>query len=250
VTLFVSASKTVLSIVIARFNRAIQYSRGGCASPRSRGVLDAPHARGMQRSETRKRILAAHGVRVFPSIHPHRKQRAQGRPGALRTHGPRAAKKHAAEPQVRAGTPGLPCAMVLRLIRDLPGESGLCCHRCLASSRKAQHLHRGARTTRLHRPHHAVRLTTQRGHRIPLPTFVTIAKRPSCGCGTRGRMVVICPTAQGESARRAICAWRRCATTPSIVIASDSEAIQDLAIGESLDCFVALLLAMTNSLVR
>jgi hypothetical protein len=38
-------------------------------------------------------------------------------------------KKHAAEPQVRAGTPGLPCAMVLRLIRVLPGETGLCCHR-------------------------------------------------------------------------------------------------------------------------
>jgi hypothetical protein len=47
------------------------------------------------------------------------------------------------------------------------------------SSRKARHLRRGARTTRFHRPHHAVRLTTQRGHRIPLPTFVTIAKRPS-----------------------------------------------------------------------
>ena len=28
-----------------------------------------------------------------------------------------------------AGTPGLPCAMVLRLIRGLPGETGLCCHR-------------------------------------------------------------------------------------------------------------------------
>jgi hypothetical protein len=90
------------------------------------------------------------------------------------THGPRAAKKHAAEPQVQPKSPGLPCAMVLRLIRDLPGETGLCCHRCLASSRKAQHLHRGARTTRFRRPHHAVRLTTQRGHRIPLPTFVTI----------------------------------------------------------------------------
>ena len=34
-------------------------------------------------------------------------------------------KKHAAEPQVRAGTTGLPCAMVLRLIRDLPGDQAL-----------------------------------------------------------------------------------------------------------------------------
>ena len=61
----------------------------------------------------------------FSINHPHREQRAQGRPGALRTHGPRATKKHAAEPQVRAGTPGLPCAMVLRLIRDLPGDQAL-----------------------------------------------------------------------------------------------------------------------------
>jgi hypothetical protein len=48
------------------------------------------------------------------------------------THGPRATKKHAAEPQVQPKSPGLPCAMVLRLIRDLPGETGLCCHRRLA----------------------------------------------------------------------------------------------------------------------
>jgi len=29
------------------------------------------------------------------------------------------------EPQVRAGQSGLPCAMVLRLIRDLPGDHSL-----------------------------------------------------------------------------------------------------------------------------
>jgi hypothetical protein len=37
-----------------------------------------------------------------------------------------------------------------------------------------------------------------RVHRIPLPTSVTIAKRPSCGSETRGSIVVICPTAQEE----------------------------------------------------
>jgi hypothetical protein len=87
------------------------------------------------------------------------------------------------------------------LYRALPGETGLCCHRRFASSRKARHLHRGARTTRLRRPRHVVRLTTRRVHRIPLPTSVTIAKRPSCGCGTRGSMVLICPTAQQKSLR-------------------------------------------------
>ena len=63
---------------------------------------------------------------------------------------------------------------------------------------RGRHLHRGARTTRLRRPRHVVRQTTSRVHRIPLPTSVTIAKRPSCGDGTRGRMVVICPTTQEE----------------------------------------------------
>ena len=71
-------------------------------------------------------------------------------------------------------------------LRALPGETGLCCHRRFASSRKARHLHRGARTTRLRRPRHVVRLTTRCVHRIPLPTSVTIAKRPSCGSETRG----------------------------------------------------------------
>jgi hypothetical protein len=91
----------------------------GLASLRTRGPR--PEERACARLEgraatgllTRSRILAAHDVRVFPIDHPHREQRAQGRPGAVRTHGPRATKKHAAEPQVRAGTPGLPCAMVL-----------------------------------------------------------------------------------------------------------------------------------------
>src|SRR5215469_4380764 len=41
------------------------------------------------------------------------------------THGPRAVKKHAAEPQVQPKTSGLPCAMGLRLIRDLPGDQAL-----------------------------------------------------------------------------------------------------------------------------
>jgi hypothetical protein len=44
------------------------------------------------------------------TISPPNNERAQGRPGAGRTRGPRAAKKHAAEPQVRAETTGLPCA--------------------------------------------------------------------------------------------------------------------------------------------
>src|SRR6201996_4970411 len=70
----------------------------------------------------RLRILAARCVRVFHSFHPleNRGRREDRAPAG--THGPRATKKHAAEPQVQPDTSGLPCAMVLRLIRDLPGD--------------------------------------------------------------------------------------------------------------------------------
>jgi hypothetical protein len=40
------------------------------------------------------------------------------------------------------------------------------------------------------------RLARQHVHRIPRPTSVTIAIRPSCGCETCGLGPLICPTAQ------------------------------------------------------
>jgi hypothetical protein len=54
------------------------------------------------------RVLAAlSGARALRECRP-RKQRALGRPGADRTHGPRATRKHAAEPQVTAEHPAFP----------------------------------------------------------------------------------------------------------------------------------------------
>jgi hypothetical protein len=50
------------------------------------------------------------------------KKRAQGMPGEGLTHGPRAIKKHGEGTTGSAGSSGIPCAMVLRLIRDLPGD--------------------------------------------------------------------------------------------------------------------------------
>jgi hypothetical protein len=115
-----------------------------------------------------------------------RRQRAQGRPGAHRTHGPRATKKHAAEPQV-GGSSGLPCAMVLRLIRDLPGD-----HAWLPPSPREMSPERLSACIGAPGPHDfAVRRHVARRadiacvHRIPRSTSVTIAKRPSCRGGTR-----------------------------------------------------------------
>src|SRR5215475_11911586 len=88
------------------------------------------------RLRTQLLVLAAGNTRAFPStVPPGNRGRREDRAPAG-THGPRATKKHAAEPQVQPDTSGLPCAMVLRLIRDLPGETGLCCHRRPASSAK------------------------------------------------------------------------------------------------------------------
>jgi hypothetical protein len=45
----------------------------------------------------------------------------------------------------------------------------------------------------------ALVLSRQSVHRIPHPTLVTIAKRPSCGHETRGLVEMICPTGKVEN---------------------------------------------------
>jgi hypothetical protein len=77
-------------------------------------------------------------------------------PGARCTHGPRAAKKHAAEPQVQPKQPAFPAQWFYGLYAISP-VTGLFCHRHFASSCEAWRQRRGARTTRLHRPrsHHS-----------------------------------------------------------------------------------------------
>jgi len=148
-----------------------------------------------------------------------------------------------------AGTPGLPCAMVLRLIARSPwrriplasiaGELTIprkpgCARKISASLTPAT----GARTTRLCRPRlpppkpldrlmccrprfqrrrlsagrlragwsltgrsppcDPVRARHCRVHRIPRPTSVTIAIRPSHGCGMRGGVGVIWGNREAE----------------------------------------------------
>jgi hypothetical protein len=73
----------------------------------------------------------------FASMFPSGRSEGAGRPDAGRTRGPRAARKHAAEPQVTARTTGPPCVMALRLIRTLPGDRLFCPRR-----RNARHEHR------------------------------------------------------------------------------------------------------------
>src|SRR6202043_2123324 len=86
---------------------------------------------------------------------------------------------------------GIPHAMVLRLIRALPGDRALLPPSFAGKSRDLD------ASVGAPGPHaFAVRIGAlvsrhQSVHRIPLPTSVTIAIRPSCGGGTAGTLQLI-----------------------------------------------------------
>jgi hypothetical protein len=93
-------------------------------------------------------------------------------------------------------TSGLPCAMVLRLIRALLGAPGFLATVTCAT---LAHHHRFGISVGMPGPHDFVvrndlvrrcascALRNHRVHRIPPPTSVTIAIRPSCGGGMATR---------------------------------------------------------------
>src|SRR5581483_1407224 len=113
-------------------------------------------------------------------------QRAQGKPGVRCTRSLACKmKKHTSKsPQVHRTRSGFPCAMVLRLIPRSLRRSGLLSPSPLRSDSflRSSRQRRGAKTTRLCRPLRcASSLRTESVHRIPRPTSVTIAIRPSCG---------------------------------------------------------------------
>ena len=59
-------------------------------------------------------------------------------------------------------------------------------------------LRAGQSLTRFNPPCDSLRARRFRVHRIPHPTSVTIAIRPSCGTGWRGLVQMICPTAKAK----------------------------------------------------
>jgi hypothetical protein len=93
----------------------------------------------------------------------------------------------------RTGTPGIPARDGFNsLFRALPGDRAL-----LPPSPRRHYCdtwrqRRGVRTTRLRRPQDsALVFGATRVHRIPHPTFVTIAKRPFVWAGMARDMQVI-----------------------------------------------------------
>ena len=105
---------------------------------------------------------------------------------------------------VTTGSPkhsGIPCAMVLAAYSTLSPAIGLFCHRPRCD---AQHRHQVDASVEASGPHglavhdKRIRLLRRRVHRIPHPTSVTIAKRPSDGCGTREEEPLICPSVKAK----------------------------------------------------
>jgi hypothetical protein len=89
---------------------------------------------------TCSRSRRAMSARVLPNG-PPRKQRVQGKPGAQRTHSLVCKVKGIRVVHYRsAETTGLPCAMVYGLLRDLPGETELFCHRHRRNARSIRQL--------------------------------------------------------------------------------------------------------------
>ena len=110
-------------------------------------------------------------------------------------------KKQAAVTTGSAGSTGIPCAMVYGLYRALPGDLRLVATvvRRTDPATLAPASERQDHTT-LPSASRLTRLVNRRVHRIPLPTSVTIAIRPSGGGGTGEKMLVICPTPQARFA--------------------------------------------------
>jgi hypothetical protein len=105
-------------------------------------------------------------------------------------------KKQAAVTTGRAGSTGIPCAMVLRVIRALLGDH---CLVATVTRKTREHLRDLSACFGAPEPHDfAVRSRLRSSthsrsvHRIPLPTSVTTAKRPSCGNGMAGTIHIFC----------------------------------------------------------
>jgi hypothetical protein len=103
-------------------------------------------------------------------------------------------------------TPAFPARWLYGLFRALPGDR-LSCHRrsreALASWKLDTSVgvsgpHDFAVRNNIARPHARSARRYHRVHRIPRPTSVTIAIRPSCGRETGELVALICPTAKAE----------------------------------------------------
>ena len=117
-------------------------------------------------------------------------------PGAGCTHGPRATKKHAAEPQVQPEQPAFPAQWFYGLYVLSP-VTRLCCHRCLAFIRRvAPALGRQDHTTSPSASRHSSRDAPRPSH--PASNVRDDREAPLLWRRDARMIVVICPTTQAK----------------------------------------------------
>jgi hypothetical protein len=128
----------------------------------------------------------------YAGFQPSFEQRAQGRPGAGRTHGPRATKSTRQNHRYEPEHPASPAQWLYGLLRALPGDRLFCPRlattlaRCAGISTGMPGPHGLTVRTGLSVGAGRTHAATQCAHRIPHPTSVTTAKRPLKRGGTEG----------------------------------------------------------------
>src|ERR1700676_5460736 len=155
------------------------------------------HAGGMDLEGYDSALPQRQCARVLHEPFRPRKTEGAGKAGCPPHPQPRVRNKTKHTSVVTTGSPvspGLPCAMVLTVSFVLSPVTGLSCHRRLRNTFRRLDASVGASG-----PHDfAVRISAARQrvatcvHRIPHPTFVTTAKRPSVWGGTGRDIHLIC----------------------------------------------------------
>ena len=101
------------------------FQRRSCTTERPLGYWVPRLKRGMTVEETSDRVLAARDARVFCFTPPSSHEEGAGNAGCSLHPWSACNQKARGRTTGSAETTGIPCAMVLRLIRDLLGEPGL-----------------------------------------------------------------------------------------------------------------------------
>ncbi len=186
--------------------------RGGVLAPKGRNDKEmkqffSPAGPGPKGLENRPFISHDSAFsRLRPSFEPvvvPPKQREQGMPGVwLARSLVRKSRKHTSKPpQVRRNDPAFPAQWLYDLFRALSGD------RAFLSPSPAQRVSVVAGLTPASRRQDHAALSSASGafvwcatcgHRLPRPTSVTIAIRPSWWARDARKMLLICPTSQAE----------------------------------------------------
>jgi hypothetical protein len=150
-------------------------------------------------SQTQPHDLATSSARVIPQTFRPSKEEGAGKTGCTlhpRSRAQRHTRKRARAYRFSGGNPAFPAQWFYDLFRALPGDR-LSCHRRL---RIAASLTPASGC----QDHTTSPYATARSSRTlprppqPGPTFMTTAKRPSCGPGWRKLLALICPTSTEE----------------------------------------------------